>query len=220
MILERFTRRREHIEIRKYFDEIASRWDLISKEYYSESIREKMLSLFYPEPGNIIADLGAGTGFITEGLKDSPAGIIAIDQSREMLKHMKKKFRGYTNIDYRAGEAGHLPVKDNIVDYALANMYLHHVHDPGKAVTEVFRILNKGGMLIMTDMQTHESVFFREYFHDLWLGFELHEVENWLTEAGFLNVSVYPIEAYCCAGSEITDKSNTIGIFLAKGEKP
>ncbi len=145
MILEKLLRKNENLEVKRYFDRIASRWDSMSKEFYSVAVREKILSMISPEPGNMIADLGAGTGFISEGLKDGPASIIAVDKSGEMLKHMKLKFKDSTNIDYRIGDASHLPVRDNVIDYALANMYLHHVDDPPKAIREIFRILETRG---------------------------------------------------------------------------
>lgn len=219
MIFEKLLRKNENIEIKKYFNEIASQWDSISKEFYSETVRDKILSMIIPEPGNMIADLGAGTGFISEGLKDGPASIIAIDLSNEMLKQMKIKFQDSTNIDYRTGNANNLPVKDNIIDYALANMYLHHVDDPRKAIHEIFRILKRGGKMILTDLDAHKFDFLKKEHHDKWLGFEHNDIEKWLTATGFKNVSVHSIKEYCCANSVKPNKNAKISIFLATGEK-
>lgn len=219
MILEKLLRKNENTEVKKYFNEIASQWDSMSKEFYSEAVRNKILSMISPEPGNMMADLGAGTGFISEGLKDSPASIIAIDQSVEMLKHMKIKFHDSTNIDYRPGNANHLPVKDNILDYALANMYLHHVDNPQNAIREIYRVLQSGGKMILTDLDAHEFEYLKTEHHDMWLGFEHSEIEKWLLETGFKNVNVYSIEEYCCANSVDPNNNAKISIFLATGEK-
>lgn len=210
---------RESLEVRRYFNAIASQWDSMSKEFYSLTVREKILDLIHPEPGIIIADIGSGTGFLSEGLKNGPASIIAIDHSKEMLKHMQIKFHDAKNIDYRVGDANHLPIKDGIVDYALANMYLHHVKEPARALNEIYRILNRGGKLILTDLDSHSFEFLRKEHHDIWLGFEHSDVRNWLMEAGFSNVRVDSIEEFCCAASVKQNQEVKISIFLACGEK-
>ena len=70
MIFEKLVHRNNNLRVRKYFNEIASQWDSMCKEFYSDSVREKILSLIYPEPGNIIADKNdQGVEFV--GLHDS-----------------------------------------------------------------------------------------------------------------------------------------------------
>ena len=44
------------------------------------------------QKGKIAADIGAGTGFITEGLIRKGLKVIAVDQSEMILAEMKKKF--------------------------------------------------------------------------------------------------------------------------------
>jgi len=67
--------------------------------------------------------------------------VIAVDQSEAMLTEMKKKFVSFDGIDYRVGEAKNLPIPDETVDYAFANMYLHHVESPLGAIKEMVRIV-------------------------------------------------------------------------------
>ena len=51
---------------KNYFDDVAPRWDAMRRGFFSESIREKAFSLAGVQPGELAADIGAGSGFITE----------------------------------------------------------------------------------------------------------------------------------------------------------
>ena len=218
MFIEKILRKNENAEVRKYFDRIASQWDSLSKEFYTEAVRDKILSLIRPEPGTMIADLGAGTGFLSEGLKDGPASIIAVDKSSEMLKHMKLKFKDAANIDYRVGDASQLPIKNNLIDYALANMYLHHVSNPPKAIREIFRILKKGGKMVIADLNTHPFEYFRREHLDRWLGFKHEDIRSWMGKAGFTDIEVCSIKEYACDTTK-PEENAKISVFLATGEK-
>jgi len=77
---------------KNYFDDIALRWDEMRRGFFSEAIREKAFSLAGVQPGELAADIGAGSGFITEGLIQRGVRVIAVDQSEAMLDVMKKKF--------------------------------------------------------------------------------------------------------------------------------
>ena len=51
---------------KKYFDKVSSQWDDMRKSFFSESVREKAFSVAGIQAGKIAADIGAGTGFMTE----------------------------------------------------------------------------------------------------------------------------------------------------------
>ncbi|MEA3431574.1 MAG: thiamine-phosphate synthase family protein [candidate division WOR-3 bacterium] len=50
---------------------------------------------------------------------------------------MRRKFASVEGIDYRVGEAKKLPIHKKAVDYAFANMFLHHVESPSEARNEL-----------------------------------------------------------------------------------
>ena len=137
---------------KKYFDEVALQWDNMQQSLFSEDVREKAFSAAGVKKGKIAADIGAGSGFITEGLIDKGLNVIAVDQSEAMLAEMRNKFSSAEEIEYRLGKAEKLPIPDEAVDYAFANMYLHHVESPLKAIKEMVRILKPGGGLMILDI--------------------------------------------------------------------
>jgi ubiquinone/menaquinone biosynthesis C-methylase UbiE len=204
---------------KQYFDEVAHRWDTMRASFFSEDMRGKALAIAGLQKGKIAADIGAGTGFITEGLVHRGLQVIAVDQSEAMLETMRKKFGSAEDIEYRIGEAEKLPISDTSVDYVFANMYLHHVGSPSQAILEMVRILKPGGMLVITDLDEHHFEFLRVEQHDRWMGFKREDVRRWLTEAGLKNVTVDCVGEDCCAQSSCGSEFASVSIFVASGEK-
>lgn len=202
-----------------YFDDVASRWDEMRSGFYTEGVREAALAAAKAAPGMTAADIGGGTGFITQALVDRGLKVIAVDQSQAMLDEMRKKFGHSAGIDYRLGEASSLPLRDGAIDCAFANMYLHHVQVPAEAIKEMARTLKSGGTLVITDLDAHGLEVLREEHHDRWLGFERRDVETWLQDAGLQGVSVDDVGEDCCADSSCGAETASVSIFVALGVK-
>jgi len=207
------------MDSKNYFDKVAPQWDKMRETFFSKAVREKAFAVAAVEAGKLAADIGAGTGFITEGLIEKGLKVIAIDQSEAMLVEMKKKFAKFEGVEYRVGEAESLPLADNTVDYVFANMYLHHVANPQLAIREMVRILKPGGMLVITDLDEHNFEFLKVEHHDYWMGFKREDIKRWFIEAGLKAVKVDCVGENCCAQSKQLDKYASISIFVASGEK-
>ncbi len=204
---------------REYFDEVAQQWDSMRSSFFSHTVREKALAAAEVKPGSIAADLGAGSGFITEGLLHHDVRVVAVDQSERMLETMRQKFGTSAAVEYRTGESEHLPLENESVDYAFANMYLHHVAQPPEAIREMVRILKRDGKLVITDLDEHGFDFLRTEQHDRWMGFKREDIHRWFVEAGLKNVSVNCVGDNCCATSSTGAARASVSIFIAVGSK-
>jgi ubiquinone/menaquinone biosynthesis C-methylase UbiE len=203
---------------RDYFDAIGAGWDRMREGFFPDRVRDRALALAAVEPGRRAADLGAGTGFLTEGLLARGIQVIAVDQSPVMLEALGRKFPGSPLLDCRAGEAERLPIDDASIDYCLANMYLHHVERPAVAIAEMARILVPGGIAVVTDLDTHDFTFLRDEHHDRWMGFDRGEVRAWFAGAGLTGARVDGIGDECRATSTGGCHA-AVGIFIASGRK-
>ena len=204
---------------RDYFNDIAEDWDAMRTSFFSEEVREVAYTLADVQNGKTAADIGAGTGFITEGLLKAGLQVIAIDQSENMLDNMKLKYKDYASLSCVQGDSDALPLDDQSVDYAFANMFLHHVVDPYIAIKEAYRILQPGGKLVITDLDEHHFTFLQTEQHDIWMGFDRSQVMKWFQEAGFVDVSVSGVGCNCCSDSEGSDEKASVSIFAAYGVK-
>ena len=202
-----------------YFDRVAQDWDDMRENFFSDEVRVTALSTAAVQKGKIAADIGAGTGFISEGLIQEGLQVIAVDQSEAILKEMKRKFVDIETIDYRAGQAQNLPIPDETVDYAFANMCLHHVESPPEAIAEMVRILKPEGKLVITDLNEHEFDFLREEHHDRWMGFKRADIVAWFQSTGLREICIDSIGTCCEAPSSCGGEFASIGIFVASGEK-
>ncbi len=207
---------------KEYFQEIASEWDNLQESFFSDKIREKAFNLAKINEGEIAADIGAGSGYVTEGLLSRGLNVIAIDQSENMLKEIIEKFhdkkREKVELICKVGEAENLPLKENTVHYTFANMYLHHVEKPINAIKEMVRVTKPGGKVVITDLDTHSYDFLETEHYDRWKGFERNDLKKWYLESGLINVQVVSTEETCSSESTDGEKAS-ISIFAAVGQK-
>ena len=207
-----------------YFDSIADQWDGMQQSFFSEDVRNFAYKLAEIRKGRIAVDIGAGTGFMTHGLLQAGLKVVAVDQSPEMLELLKKKYFGCKELECLEGDSDELPLKDHSVDYAFANMFLHHVADPATAIKEMYRILKPGGRIVITDLDKHEFTELQTEQHDVWLGFDREEVFGWMKTAGFQTPSVHCVGSSCSTESKCSctcddQREISISIFAAFAEK-
>jgi ubiquinone/menaquinone biosynthesis C-methylase UbiE len=202
-----------------YFDQVAPNWDSMRNSFFSEAVRERALAAAGVQPGALAADIGAGSGFITEALLKAGLRVAAVDQSQAMLEVMQRKFDGQP-VTYHLGTSEALPLEDASMDYVFANMYLHHVEHPLEAIGETTRLLRSGGKVVITDLDEHTFTFLAEEHHDRWMGFKRGDVQRWFEAAGLVEVSVSDVGSHCCADSACGTLHADISIFVAAGTKP
>ncbi len=202
-----------------YFDTVATQWDELRTQFFSDNVRGKALDAANVARGKLAADIGAGSGFITQGLIARGVNVIAVDQSAEMLNIMRAKFADAKSVDYRVGDADALPIAEETCDYVFANMYLHHTETPPRAILEMTRILKRGGVLVITDADEHDFEFLRVEHHDRWMGFKRADLREWFANAGLREIEVRDAEEKCNSTATSGNVSAEVNIFLARGVK-
>jgi ubiquinone/menaquinone biosynthesis C-methylase UbiE len=209
----------------QYFDQVAGEWDVIRSGYYPSTVRQTAIAKAYLRPEMVVADVGAGTGFMAAGLAPLVQKVHVIDGSSAMLAVARRNLSQFDNLEYHLADGASIPLPDESLDAVFANMYLHHCPDPLAALREMTRLLKPGGRLVVTDMDAHPYTWLKEELADEWQGFERDQVRNWFKELDLVNVIVDGTGQSCSAEStrqELDAGSNppaNISIFLATGTK-
>ena len=171
-----------------YFDEVVCR---LGKNYApGRSWKALAGALLRILNYDVVADLGAGEGFVSQLISPSAKQVIAVDNSPSMVELGQELARkhGLDNLEYRLGDIEAPPIKPGTVDLALLSQALHHAQKPSKALEAAWDILKSGGCLVVLDLLQHGQEEARELYADRWLGFTPAALESMLKEAGFRNI--------------------------------
>ena len=203
----------------QYFDSIAENWNVIRSDYFEERLKYKILSITNIKD-KVVADLGCGTGFVSLALANEASIVFSVDNSSNMLKQLKASAsdKNYKNLYLIKSSLDNLSLFDESVDVIFINMALHHIKDAKKAISEMYRVLKKDGVVIISDVMEHDGEWAREEMFDEWLGFSNEEIKNWLEEYGFKHIQIENTDLSCKGYSSKGEYTET-GIFIAKAVK-
>lgn len=93
-------------------------------------------------------ELGCGTGDMwkdKEAMIASCSKLVLSDFSAGMVKVSKETVGIHDNVEYQVIDIQDIPFGDETFDIVIANMMLYHVPDLDRAISEVRRVLKKGG---------------------------------------------------------------------------
>jgi len=92
--------------------------------------------------GTKIADLGCGSGVFTDLLQKQGYEAVGLDLSPKLIGLARQKYPG---VEFLEGDVEHLPFPDGSLDGVLLSGLVHHLPDPARCASEVFRVLKSGG---------------------------------------------------------------------------
>ena len=98
-----------------------------------------------------VLDVGCGTGALSEQLLAAlpDCRLTGIDLSPAMVE--RARIRLAARAEVIEGDAERLPFHDESFDLVVCNDSFHHYPDPDRAAFQMWRVLRRGGTLVMGD---------------------------------------------------------------------
>jgi ubiquinone/menaquinone biosynthesis C-methylase UbiE/DNA-binding transcriptional ArsR family regulator len=181
------TRRRAKSQ--EFFASAAGEWDRLRSDLFGDTFfLWAVLGLI--DPTLVVGDLGCGTGQLTETVAPYVKRVIAVDGSVDMLDAARLRVGSARDVDLRQGDLESLPIDSAELDAAMLSLVLHYSPAPAKALSEVGRVVRKGGRVLVVDMLPHDRQEYQMQMGHVWLGFSEKQIARFLTGAGFGDVRV------------------------------
>jgi demethylmenaquinone methyltransferase/2-methoxy-6-polyprenyl-1,4-benzoquinol methylase len=116
--------------------------------------------------GNKILDAGSGFGNmskIASKITDQHLEIVLYDPLLMMLSRTRSFLRYSSNQYLSSGVFEYMPFKGQVFDAVLCGYSLRDAIELESAIAEIYRVLKKGGSLVVVDLGKPDNIFLRSF---------------------------------------------------------
>ena len=137
-------------------EEWLGRFEVESREVFAA--RKDVLEVCDINPGDRVADVGAGTGFYTRLFAEATGKdgwVYAVDISPRFLEHINRKLQGdrVDNVTSVLCSARSVRLPPNSIDVVFICDTYHHFEFPELTLASIHRALKPGGKLVVIDFE-------------------------------------------------------------------
>lgn len=130
-------------------DEYGKRYGAEFAKIYQSHWNQEIMDYIDTMEGARILDCGCGNGVLLEDMRKSFPASFGMDISHDMLKSSSLLMEGGNVLS--TGDTEALPYKDETFNFVVCRGSLHHVPSPEKGLQEIWRVLKKGGSLVISE---------------------------------------------------------------------
>jgi MPBQ/MSBQ methyltransferase len=154
-------------------------------------MRSRALELADLQRGLDVVDVGAGTGFASEGIVElaDAERVTLLDQSPHQLAQARAK-PALARCAIVRGDAESLPFPTDSADRYVSTGSIEYWPDPQRGIAEAYRVLRPGGIAMLAGPVRPAHAWARR-LADAWMLFPAEdEYRAWFAAAGFTGIEV------------------------------
>jgi malonyl-CoA O-methyltransferase len=193
-------------DVRRRFDRAAASFDNV--DFVHRKTAAGLMERLEPVviDARKILDLGGATGTACHDLRRRfrRSRVIVLDASQEMLRRAVQKRTWFSPVSVLQGDARALPLRTGSLDVAYSNLLLPWINNLTAVLSEVARVLRKGGLFVFSTLGPDSLSELREAWasvddgQHINLFADMHDIGDGLVRAGlrdpvldtdYLNVS-------------------------------
>ncbi len=156
-------------QVTEMFDNISGNYDTLNRVItFGMDIgwRKNVFKIVEEQKPKTILDIATGTGDMAILYANTDAKkIVGLDISSGMLEVAKQKTEKKNLqevIEYKLGDAEHLPFEDGSLDVVTVTYGIRNFEDLEKGLSEILRVLSPKGMLVVLETSIPDNFFLRQ----------------------------------------------------------
>ena len=169
-----------------HFDERASTWDSPAKVAQSQEVAASIRAAVALTKSTRMLEYGAGTGLLTQALRDDVGPVTLADTSAGMRGQIEQKIADGALVGARVWglDLSTAVPPDEQFDLVVTVLALHHIVEVDAVLAAFAALLASGGHLCVVDLEASDGTFHAHGFvgHD---GFARDDLELRLRNVGF-----------------------------------
>jgi SAM-dependent methyltransferase len=126
-----------------------------------DGVLERAMRERHDWSGATVLDIGCGTGFHLPGFAESATRVIGVEPHADLIALARRRCAGLADVEVRAGVASALPVDAASVDVAHARWAYFFGPGTEPGLTELDRVMRRGGTAFIIDNDVSRSTFSR-----------------------------------------------------------
>jgi ubiquinone/menaquinone biosynthesis C-methylase UbiE len=145
---------------KEQFDRQAAHYDAEWNNWSKETL-DWLVASADPKLTDQVLDVATGAGFTALAFAPKSAAVVGTDVSTGMLEQAMKNASAahLFNVQFKEAPAEDLPFDDEMFDIVVCRVAAHHFVDIKAFAAESFRVLKKGGRLVIADTSVPDNDF-------------------------------------------------------------